>query len=146
MQYRVRGMGDFRVASLKSPRRGAYAAIFVSTIMITPACSGFSDVPEGPAAPSMTQVSSQHAAAQERTADLDANDENESVADLPFARGATFRCLDDYLAHLERQGAIDLPWWREIAPGMYEHITRATNATRETATREELMRRFGFEC
>jgi hypothetical protein len=77
---------------------------------------------------------------------MSASNETNGVAGLPFARGATFRCLGDYLAHLERQSAIDLPWWREISPGVYEHVTRATNATRETATREELMRRFGFEC
>lgn len=68
------------------------------------------------------------------------------VANLPFARGQVFRCLDDYLAHLERQGAIDLPWWREVSPGVYEHMMRMTGAQRETATREELMQRFGFSC
>lgn len=68
----------------------------------------------------------------------------EGVANLPFARGRTFQTLDEYLAHLEAQGAVDLPWWREIRPGVYEHVTTMTGAPREVATREELMRRFGF--
>ena len=69
---------------------------------------------------------------------------SEGVANLPYARGKTFRTLDEYLAHLEAQGAIDLPWWREIRPGVYERVTSRTDAPREVATRAELMRRFGF--
>lgn len=66
------------------------------------------------------------------------------VANLPYARGRTFRTLDDYLAHLERQGAIDLPWWRQVSPGVYERVTRMPGRRPERATRAELMRRFGF--
>lgn len=66
------------------------------------------------------------------------------VANLPYARGLTFRSLDEYLAHLERQGAIDLPWWRPIGPGLYERVTRRPGRPPERATRAELMRRFGF--
>ena len=69
---------------------------------------------------------------------------SEGIANLPYARGKTFRTLDEYLAHLETQGAIDLPWWREIRPGVYERVTSMPEARREVATREELMRRFGF--
>jgi hypothetical protein len=69
---------------------------------------------------------------------------SESVAHLPYARGKTFRTLDEYLAHLEAQGALDLPWWREIRPGVYERMTSMPEARREVATRAELMRRFGF--
>jgi len=72
--------------------------------------------------------------------------EVDGVANLPFARGAVFRCLDDYLAHLHANSAIDLPWWREISPGVYEHVTTHTDAERETATRAQLMQRFGFSC
>ena len=69
----------------------------------------------------------------------------EGVAGLPFSHGKTFRTLDEYLAHLERHAApIDQPWWREIRPGVYEHVKRMPGATRETATRAELMARFGF--
>jgi hypothetical protein len=70
----------------------------------------------------------------------------EGVAGLPFSHGKTFRTLDEYLAHLERYAApIDQPWWREIRPGVYEHVKRMPDAPRETATRAELMERFGFK-
>jgi hypothetical protein len=69
----------------------------------------------------------------------------EGVAGLPFSHGKSFRTLDEYLEHLERYAApIDQPWWREIRPGVYEHVKRMPGAPREIATREELMRRFGF--
>lgn len=74
------------------------------------------------------------------------DEKNDAVSDLPFAHGAVFRCLDDYLAHLHANGAIDLPWWREVSPGVFERVTTHTGAERETATREELMQRFGFSC
>lgn len=66
------------------------------------------------------------------------------VPELPFARGKVFCALDEYLKHLETQGAIDLPWWREVQPGVYERMTSMRNALREVATRDELMKRFGF--
>ena len=69
---------------------------------------------------------------------------SKGVADLPFARGKSFCSLDAYLAHLEVQGAIDLPYWRQIRPGVYEHVRRMPGATRETATRAQLSKRFGF--
>lgn len=69
----------------------------------------------------------------------------EGVANLPFSHGQRFRTLDDYLAHLKCYAApIDQPWWREVRPGVYEHVKRMPNAPRETATRAELMKRFGF--
>lgn len=69
----------------------------------------------------------------------------EGVANLPFSHGRSFKTLDDYLAHLERHAApVDQPWWREVSPGVYEHVKRLPGAPRETATREELMTRFGF--
>ena len=70
----------------------------------------------------------------------------EQVANLPFAMGKTFSSLDAYLNHLACfAGPIDLPWWREVSPGIYEHMTTAPQARTERATRAELMRRFGFE-
>jgi hypothetical protein len=72
-------------------------------------------------------------------------DEGRPVSNLPYARGRTFRTLDEYLAHLERQGAIDLPYWRQVAPGLYERVTtRMPRGAPERATRAELMERFGF--
>ena len=69
------------------------------------------------------------------------------VADLPYARGQTFRTLGEYLAHLEGNGALDLPWWREVEPGVYELVTSfrpVDGQAPERATRAELMRRYGF--
>ena len=69
----------------------------------------------------------------------------EGVSGLPFSHGKSFRTLDEYLRHLEQYAApIDQPWWREIRPGVYEHVKRMPGATREIATREQLMMRFGF--
>ena len=69
----------------------------------------------------------------------------QGVAKLPYAHGHRFCSLDEYLAHLERFAApIDQPWWRPVRPGVYEHVKRMTGATRETATRAQLMKRFGF--
>ena len=67
------------------------------------------------------------------------------VANLPHAMGRSFARLDEYLDYLECFAApIDKPWWREIRPGVYEHVKTATNARPEVATRAELMKRFGF--
>ena len=73
-------------------------------------------------------------------------EQSEGVADLPYARGRTFRTLDEYLVHLRDNGAIDLPWWREVSPGVYELQTsmRTFDGQSERATRAELMRRYGF--
>lgn len=72
-------------------------------------------------------------------------DTKAGIANLPFARGHRFCTLDEYLAHLERSAApIDQPWWKEVRPGVYRRMTTATNAKPETATRAELMKRFGF--
>ena len=103
--------------------------------------------PSGPAAGDIAP--SQTARAKmEKPVDADRNTASasaEGVAGLPFSHGKSFRTLDEYLAHLERYAApIDQPWWREISPGVYEHVKRLPGAPRETATREELMKRFGF--
>lgn len=71
--------------------------------------------------------------------------EGHAVSNLPYARERTFRTLDQYLAHLEQLGAIDLPYWREVAPGVYERVTtRMPRRAPERATRAELMERYGF--
>jgi len=78
--------------------------------------------------------------------DMDeATEAAQPVRDLPYARGRTFATLDEYLAHLRANGAIDLPWYREIRPGVYElQTSRMPRGEPEIYTREELMRRFGF--
>lgn len=122
------------VSHLKSTLRSTYAALFCSATLIMAACANSPTVPNAYAAPAQETPNGQGTRA------------NGSVSGLPFARGAVFRCLEDYLAHLEALGAIDLPRWREISPGVYERVVRMTGAEREVATREELMQRFGFEC
>lgn len=73
-------------------------------------------------------------------------DEPQGVANLPFAMGRRFATLDSYLMHLECHAQpVDSPWWKQIRPGIYKHMTTATNAQpNEIATRSELMKRFGF--
>ena len=72
-------------------------------------------------------------------------DEGDEVRNLPYARGRSFQTLDEYLAHLERQAAIDLPYWRRVGPDLYEWVrTRVPRGPPERATRAELMRRYGF--
>jgi hypothetical protein len=98
--------------------------------------------------PGNAAAAEQRAGAMENSMDGDRNASaaaDEGVAGLPFSHGRSFRTLDEYLAHLERHAApIDQPWWREIRPGVYEHVKRMPGASREVATREELMKRFGF--
>ncbi|HEX8308280.1 MAG TPA: hypothetical protein VF645_07655 [Allosphingosinicella sp.] len=70
----------------------------------------------------------------------------DGVRDLPSSFGRSFATLDDYLGHLrDHAGPIDLPWYRQIRPGIYEYVTsiRPASPTR-TYTREELMRTYGF--
>ena len=76
---------------------------------------------------------------------MDETPDGGGIANLPWSRGQRFRTLDDYLAHLERQGAIDLPWWRQVEPGIYELVgMRVPGQSPERATRAELRRRYGF--
>jgi hypothetical protein len=68
-----------------------------------------------------------------------------AVSDLPYAPGKSFRTLDEYLAHLRKRGAYDVPYYEEISPGVYEVVgRRGPGAPRLTYTREELERKFGF--
>ena len=69
----------------------------------------------------------------------------EGVAGLPYAHGKVFSTLDQYLQHLHKLSAIDLPYWREIRPGIYEQVTSMTGATPEIATREQLLERYCFD-
>lgn len=68
-----------------------------------------------------------------------------AVPNLPHARGKSFGSLDEYIEHLEKQGAIDLPYWRKLDPDSYIWVTsRVPAGPSERATRAELMRRYGF--
>ena len=66
-------------------------------------------------------------------------------SDLPFAQGRSFASLEEYLAFRERRGAYDVPWYREISPGVYELVTRRRpGSAPQTFTREQLRVQFGF--
>lgn len=69
----------------------------------------------------------------------------EGVAGLPYSHGKVFATLDEYLAHLKQLSAIDLPYWREISPGLYQKVVRMPEAEPQTATREELMKEYCFD-
>jgi hypothetical protein len=67
------------------------------------------------------------------------------IAGLPYARGRRFATLHAYLAFRREQGAIDLPWYEEVAPGVYELRTSVRPALPpRRITREALARRYGF--
>jgi len=70
----------------------------------------------------------------------------DGVKGLPSSFGRSFASLDEYLEHLRNHaGPIDLPWYREIRPGVYEYVTSMRPApAAKTYTRQELMREFGF--
>lgn len=61
-----------------------------------------------------------------------------------------FRSLDDYLAWLEQnQGPVDGSWYKQVSPGIYELQTGNLrlddpSSEKQTFTREELARKFGF--
>lgn len=68
---------------------------------------------------------------------------------LPYSRGRRFATLDEYLRYLRSNAAIDLPYYREIRPGVYVEVSsfrplQRGRATSRTYTRRELMRMFGF--
>jgi hypothetical protein len=68
-----------------------------------------------------------------------------AVAGLPFAQGRTFSSLDEYLAFRRGRGAHDIPYYREVGPGVYELVgRRGPDAEKKTYTRQELMQQFGF--
>jgi hypothetical protein len=70
----------------------------------------------------------------------------DGVRDLPSSFGQSFATLDQYLEHLRNYaGPIDLPWYREVRPGVYEYVTSMRpSPAPKTYTREQLMREFGF--
>lgn len=69
-----------------------------------------------------------------------------AVTNLPYARGRSFGTLDEYLAFRRKGGAMDLPWYREVRPGLYRLETGNLRAPvpERFFTREELERKFGF--
>ena len=114
------------------------AIMFLATLSLAP--SPYRPLPGDPVA---ERMAAKERAAKDKSAQSCAA--GEGLARLPYARGRSFCTLDAYLAHLEQQGAIDLPWWRPVRPGVYERVTSRRGAPREIATRAELMKRFGFK-
>jgi hypothetical protein len=89
--------------------------------------------------------SAQPAAAQEKPQVSDGQATPNGVANLPFSQGRAFRSLDEYLAFLRERGRYDVPWYREIRPGVYELVSRrGPGAQPRTYTRAELEEKFGF--
>lgn len=75
------------------------------------------------------------------------NSGTDGVRGLPSSFGKSFATLDEYLEHLRNYaGPIDLPWYRQVRPGVYEMVTSMRPApTPKTYTRDELIREFGFK-
>ena len=86
------------------------------------------------------------AAEKKGTSQVQDQSQGPAVSGLPFSQGQSFTSLDDYLAFLRKRGAYDVPWYREIRPGVYELVSRrGPGAQPQVYTREELARKFGFE-
>jgi len=76
----------------------------------------------------------------------DPAESGEGKADLPGSNGKTFASLDEYLGHLELGGHIDKPFWERMKDGTYRWNTGRGMGLREveTATRAELLEKYGF--
>ena len=123
---------DFSTTRLKMSVRIVMTTVAIAAALVSAACDQ---------SPTEATKPAQTTGGQE----IDVTGQGEEVRNLPFARGRSFRTLDEYLAHLEQLGAIDLPYWRRVGPDLYERVaTRAPRTDPERATRAELMRRYGF--
>lgn len=132
---------------MKFTRRAPYVAHTLCATIIVMIFTGTQTLLVGNAAHANSALGTQENAVNEGVSAVTGDHaKDDGVANLPYARGAIFNCLDDYLAHLEANGAIDLPYWREIEPGVYERVTTMVGREREIATRDVLMQRFGFTC
>lgn len=71
---------------------------------------------------------------------------SDGVTGLPGGDGQTFQKLDDYLAHLEKGGHLDRPFWERLKSGEYRWNTGRGMQFQEHkyATREELLAKYGF--
>lgn len=62
------------------------------------------------------------------------------------APGARFATLDAYLAHLAKGGTMDRPYYHLLPDGRYQLIAgRGSNRNPQFFTRDELLKKFGFE-
>ena len=76
----------------------------------------------------------------------DDSDGAQPVRQLPFAHGRSFATLDEYIEHLRNHaGPVGQPWYRKVGSDTYELVTTQRPAGEpQIFTREQLMRRFGF--
>jgi len=70
--------------------------------------------------------------------------EESKMGELPFAQGRRFATLEEYLTHLENRGAHDVPWYRQVAPDVFELVSGRGRGPVQRFTRAELAARFGF--
>jgi hypothetical protein len=90
-------------------------------------------------------VETGRAAANQEQVDVQDSSPGNPVSGLPFSQGHSFASLDEYLAFLRKRGAYDVPWYREVRPGVYELVSRrGPGAQPQIFTREELEKKFGF--
>ena len=66
---------------------------------------------------------------------------------LPLAKGQTFPDLDSYLAHRKKLGAMDLPYYREVAPDVFQLMLGRGHGgdAPQLFTREQLRAQFCFK-
>ena len=71
----------------------------------------------------------------------------DGVAGLPGSKGQTFATLDDYLAHLEKGGQIDRPFWEKLEDGRFRWNTGRAMRFHDPkyVTREDLLEMYGFD-
>ena len=69
-----------------------------------------------------------------------------AVSGLPFSGGLSFRTLDEYLAHLRSRSTFDVPYYVEVAPGVYELAggLRPQGQPTQRFTRAQLLQKYGF--
>ncbi len=82
--------------------------------------------------------------------DSNSTPEQMGVSGLRYAGNQTFVSLDDYLAHLQKLSVQDVPYYREVEPGLYKHEAGRQPPGRVVIdrlfTREELEEKFGFRA
>lgn len=89
--------------------------------------------------------SAERAAPAKEASVAEGRSQGPAVAGLPFSQARSFTSLDHYLAFLKTRGAYDVPWYREVRPGVYELVTRRRPGTpAQLFTRQQLAQKFGF--
>ena len=111
---------------------------FISGLALTLCCLPM------PACAAAAPEASQRSEGETRVQDQSAP--GKPVSGLPYSEGRVFHSLDEYLAFLRKAGEYDTPWYRKVGPDRYELAGRRFPGSAPTyVTREELMRKFGFD-